>query len=68
MNEFKLLFPKTYHSFNPFREDFEHKKYAERGADDYKSFKSCSGRLVCLIKLAYSPLTIPLKIAKRSFY
>lgn len=59
--EFKEVFPNTYKSFNPFRADFE---YDTRG---YKNIKSCDGRLFSLKKLAFSPVSIPLKIAKKVF-
>ena len=53
----------TYHSFNPFRADFEHAAYRR----EYSSFTSIQGRIFCLIKLALSPIAIPAIIAKKTF-
>lgn len=58
----KNTLPCTYHSFNPFRADFDHDV-----PGDHKRLKSVEGRLYCLFYIAISPVNIPLKIARKVF-
>ncbi len=60
-----MEFKSTYHSFNPFRAEFQH-QYHQYGANsEIKRFRSSKGRIICLVQLVLSPVTIPLKIARK---
>ncbi|WP_213155914.1 hypothetical protein [Neochlamydia sp. AcF65] len=57
---FPSTFPVTNKSLKPFRNDFGRKVPSTYKQANWK------GRLYCCLQLAYSPLMVPLKIAKRA--
>lgn len=61
----KTAFKHTHHSFNPFTKEFGHSVVKHESEKDLTKFKSCDGRNICFLKLALSPFSIPLKIARK---
>lgn len=63
----KNAFACTIRSFNPFTNEFCRSIKEHEKPKDLRSFKSLDGRSICFLKLALSPFSIPLKIAKKIF-
>ncbi|QLH37054.1 MAG: hypothetical protein HWD61_13695 [Parachlamydiaceae bacterium] len=64
---FKNTFPSTYHTLNPFTREFGHAIVEHESGKDITKFKSCDGRSICLLKLILSPVSIPMKLARKIF-